>query len=74
MTPAKTDAQNATVSAINGTEAAMVAELDGCLARIEFAPAPLTYSVLCLGSGGDRLNPRYNEILKGRGLWATGAR
>jgi hypothetical protein len=40
MIPANTDAQNATVSAINGTEAAMVAELDGCLARMEFAPAP----------------------------------
>ena len=66
MIPAKTDAQNATVSAINGTEAAMVAELDGCLARIEFTPAPLT--VLCLGSGRDRLNLDYNKILKGRGF------
>ena len=68
MIPAKTDAQNAAVSAINGTEAAMVAELDGCLARIEFAPAPLTYSVLRLGSGRDHLNLDYNEILKGRGF------
>ena len=68
MIPAKTDAQNATVSAINSTEAAMVAELDGCLARIEFAPAPLTYSVLCLRSGRDRLNLDYDEILKWRGF------
>jgi hypothetical protein len=46
----------------------MVAELGGCLARIELAPAPMTYSVLWLGSGGDRLNLDYNEILKGSGF------
>jgi hypothetical protein len=38
MIPAKTDAQNATVNAINGTEAAMVA--GGCLPRTELPPRP----------------------------------
>jgi hypothetical protein len=35
MIPAKTDAQNATVSAMIGTEVAMVVALAGFLSRIE---------------------------------------
>jgi hypothetical protein len=45
MIPAKTDAQNATVSAMNGIEVAMVVALAGFLSRIECPHICLLISV-----------------------------
>jgi hypothetical protein len=45
MIPAKTDAQNATVSAMNGTEVAVVVALAGFLSRIECPHICLLISV-----------------------------
>jgi hypothetical protein len=67
MIPANTDAQNATVSAINGTKQQWLQSWMAVL-RAWNLPPRLIYSVLSLASGGDHLNLDYNEILKGRGF------
>jgi len=49
----------------------MVAVLGGCLPRTE-PPMRLSLYRTLLGSGGDRLNLDYDEILKERGFQVTG--
>ena len=49
----------------------MVAVLGGCLPRTE-PPTRLSLYRTLLGSGGDRLNLDYDEILKERGFQVPG--